>query len=469
MSDETEDVHVLVDALVEVIKERVKDAKKSGQLIPHKRTYRKWVLKDFKYTDNGVENSHAVSETIHEDYWDSVVPEILDVVEKSQLYKQMLQKMKSAEFDEDNIVGNFAGGDNIIDNFAYKVIRECLVNEPMNDTAIDKIKQILLKEINGESVKTIALMSFVGIVLRPQRIKISDIISIRQTQKEDLEKEIRNSIFDSVSRPPYPSAMMTIEDCTGYSRSLQRKEYLSIAILRLFKVASLECIQSQRSTESLRGSSTMSTRYAPTLVVHIVGIIKEGEEKLLRNFWHDIEDHIPKSFFDPATPDHNYSAIAYRRYCDALLKSGPEEFRITNVMMGLESIFLQGEGELSYRLRLRASKLVSNFGYDPLQATKMIRDAYEIRSKFVHGGLQDFKSKEKLAEKYGSTNNLIEKILDFLRLAIIVSISMRESKEELISTIDESFLTEDGEKKLENLLRQSREILKESYQAKTNP
>ena len=468
MSDETEDVHVLVDTLVEVIKERVKDAKKSGQLIPHKRTYQKWVLKDFKYTDNGVENSHAAGEIVHEDYWDSVGPDILDDIEKSQLYKRVLQKMKLAEFDGD-IVSNFVGKGNIVDNFAYKVIGECLKNEPVDDTAIDKIKQILLKEINGESVKVVALISLVGIVLRPQRIKISDSISIRQTQKEDLEKEIRNSIFDSVPRYPYPSAMMTIEDCAGYSTSLQRKEYLSIAILRLFKVASLERIQSQWSTESLRDSSTRSSSSTSTLVVHTIGIIKEGEEKPLRSFWHDIEDHIPKSFFDPAITDHNYSGIAYRRYCDALLKSGPEEFRITNVMMGLESIFLQGEGELSYRLRLRASKLVSNFGYDPLQATKMIRDAYEIRSKFVHGGLQDFKSKEKLAEKYGSTNNLIEKILDFLRLAIIVSISMHESKEELISIIDESFLTEDGGKKLENLLRQPREILKESYQAKTNP
>ena len=466
MSDETEGVHVLVDMLVEVIKERVKDAKKSGQLIPHKRTYQKWVLKDFKYTDNGVENSRAAGEIIHEDDWDSVVPDIFDVIEKSQLYKRVLQKMKSAEFDEDGIVSNFAGEGNIVDNFAYKVIRECLKNEPVDDTAIDKIKQILLKEINGESVKSVALIGLVGIVLRPQRIKISDSISIRQTQKEDLEREIRNSIFDSVPRRPYPSAMMTIEDCAGYSTSLQRKEYLSIAILRLFKVASLERIQAQWSTESLRDSSTMSSGSTSTLVVHTIGIIKEGEEKPLRSFWHDIEDHIPKSFFDPAIINHNYSDIAYQRYCDALLKSGPEEFRITNVMMGLESIFLQGEGELSYRLRLRVSKLVSNFGYDPLQATKMIRDAYEIRSKFVHGGLQDFKSKEKLAEKYGSTNNLIEKILDFLRLAIIVSISMHESKEELISTIDESFLTEDGGKKLENLLRQPREILKESYQTK---
>ena len=96
----------------------------------------------------------------------------------------------------------------------------------------------------------------------------------------------------------------------------------------------------------------------------------------------------------------------------------------------------------------------------PSKQIKMIRDAYEIRSKFVHGGLQDFKSKERLAEKYGNASNLIKKILEFLRLTIIVSISMDKSKDELISSIDESFLSETGRKKLENWLKEPREILK---------
>ena len=123
-----------------------------------------------------------------------------------------------------------------------------------------------------------------------------------------------------------------------------------------------------------------------------------------------------------------------------------------------------GNGELSYKLRLRVAKLISNFGYEPLSVTKMIHDAYKVRSRFVHGGLQDSKSNEKLAKKYGSAKNLIEKILDFLRLAIIVSVSMRENKKELISAIDESLLDKAGEKKLECLLRQPREILKTYHQ-----
>ena len=67
---------------------------------------------------------------------------------------------------------------------------ECLENEPTDDTAIGKIKQILFKEINGEPVNSVVLIALGGIVLKSNEIKISDTISIRQTRKEDLEEKL---------------------------------------------------------------------------------------------------------------------------------------------------------------------------------------------------------------------------------------------------------------------------------------
>ena len=133
--------------------------------------------------------------------------------------------------------------------------------------------------------------------------------------------------------------MMTIEDCSGSDIGRQKKEWLSITVLRLFKVASVTSIQSETSTKSLRNDFKHLTR-GPSMVIHIIGVIRENEAKPLRNFWHGIVDHIPKSFFDPTVANSSYSSIAYSRYCDALLKSGPEEWRIANVMMGLESIII---------------------------------------------------------------------------------------------------------------------------------
>jgi len=58
-------------------------------------------------------------------------------------------------------------------------------------------------------------------------------------------------------------------------------------------------------------------------------------------------------------------------------------------MMGLESIFLRDDGEqqeLSYRLRMRVSRVMGKFGFDAFKIKRMINDAYSVRSNFVHGG-----------------------------------------------------------------------------------
>ena len=221
-------------------------------------------------------------------------------MKKTNCIKKYFKKLKSVEHDEEDIVNSFA----------YEVIMECLENEPTDDTAIGKIKQILFKEINGEPVNSVVLIALGGIVLKSNEIKISDTISIRQTRKEDLERKISSSGFTRELIHPYPSAMMTIEDCSGSDIGRQKKEWLSIAILRLFKVASVTSIQSETFTKSLRNDFKHLTR-GPSMVIHIIGVIRENEAKPLRNFWHGIVDHIPKSFFDPTVANSSSSSIAY--------------------------------------------------------------------------------------------------------------------------------------------------------------
>ena len=66
---------------------------------------------------------------------------------------------------------------------------------------------------------------------------------------------------------------------------------------------------------------------------------------------------------------------------------------------------------------------------------------------------------EELSEKYPSMNNLIEKILDFLRLAIIVAITINVSKDELVSTIDKSFLDSKSHDRLNVLVSPAEQAL----------
>ena len=89
-----------------------------------------------------------------------------------------------------------------------------------------------------------------------------------------------------------------------------------------------------------------------------------------------------------------------------------------------------------------------------------LKDAYVARSIFSHGGHLEYKLKSKFNEKYnGDIKNLLYKILDFLRISIIISITIQMEKEEFIDTIDNSLIDPTGNQKLVNILNPAKNIL----------
>jgi len=402
----------------------------------------------------GEENASATSKLTTRYGWTKFEIAIHDNIEESKFYFELLDKIEEVKND-DEIPFTLLGG------FTEKLVQYLVENEHWEESKINNYEQVLIKEINDEPIKIGIHYSLVGIVLKSKQITISKTISIRQTLREDFEIEISET--NPRWQSPNPSVILTIEDYAENPFDIQIQKELPMTILQLFKVASVKSLDSKLFSESLTplflGTTYSNNRESP---LHI-GIIKESEVEHLIHFWREIKEKIPKSFFDFTMVDSNFKDIAYHRYKDSLLKYGPIEFRITNAMMGLESIFLRDGGELqelSYRLRLRVAKLISNFGYDPFEVTKMIIDAYEVRSKFVHGGLLSFKAKEKLVNNYGSLNKFIEKIIDFLRLAIIVSITIQTSKDELVNIIDKSFLDSNFQNILDQIVTPAKNILK---------
>lgn len=454
MSIETEkSLNSLIDELTSYVEKLVVDAKNSGQIKAGKERYRKWVFNDFKYDDAGIVNHSASSKEFTRDNWDRVSAPIHYVIEQSSLYSKILSKLKLKVKNKDT--------ETILDSFISESVTIFLEN---NDTSkTDKLKSIFLNEVNDIPIRQGVSVEIVGLTLRSNNIKLSNTTTIRKITREDLEIEIDENFFSTRYHGfPYPTVILEIDDYLSDNINLQRKEWLSIAILRLFKVSSVRALRTIMFSDSFAGYfGGIMYSMDRTRAQHIK-VIKESEDNQLQHFWQSIENHIPKSFYDPMISDSNYSDIAYHRYCDALLKVGTEEFRITNAMMGLESIFLRDDGELqelSYRLALRTAKLISNFDYEPFEVSKIIKDAYTVRSNFVHGGLLSYKKKTKLAEKYGSMNELIEKLLDFLRLAIITSITIMVSKDELIDTIDKSFLDSKSQEKLNQLISSTKRVL----------
>ena len=261
------------------------------------------------------------------------------------------------------------------------------------------------------------------------------------------------------------NAILSIEsngifDTTIFDSGINQIVHKIIRILRLFKVGSVKFFVIRQFSDSITGmqgtGSSWGDEKSDSLERYVVS---EPEAKILKNFYQAMDKKIPESFVRPM-PDDSFRDIAYKRYEDALMTNGTIERRIANAIMGLESIFMiEKEQELSYRLRLRVAKLMSFFGFDPFEVKKIIRDAYGIRSTFVHGGLLTHKKAEELKEKHGTVKNLFLKVLDYLRISIVFSIFMTIGKDNLLGTIDNSFLDEDHLKQLEGFVSETRRIL----------
>ena len=94
----------------------------------------------------------------------------------------------------------------------------------------------------------------------------------------------------------------------------------------------------------------------------------------------------------------------------------------------------------------------------------MIRDAYEVRSRFVHGGTLDHDGTTKLEEKYESLSKFLLQLLDILRISIVVTLIMDIEKPKFIDLIDGSFLEKKYEVELEQILSNTRQIFELNYQ-----
>jgi hypothetical protein len=133
--------------------------------------------------------------------------------------------------------------------------------------------------------------------------------------------------------------------------------------------------------------------------------------------------------------------------------------------MGLESLFLKGgeNQELIYRLSIRIAKLFSLLGYDSYRVKEVVRDAYKVRSLFVHGGHLSYKEKRKLNDKFGDINSFLLLLLGYLRISILMMVFIKKEKEEFLDFIDDALVDKDKDSQLNNLLNTARNVISGEY------
>lgn len=440
----------LLRQLALTVKETIDEGISNGTIQHEEEVYRRRKVDKFQYTDKGITELSTHGEYITKPLWIKAANRLQESIEKSEEYSSALEKLATI-FGEKDIVSHG------LENFVKKIIHRRLYDSKFDDADIDALITTFLKDLRGEPVKCRADAELDGIILQPERIDIVDGIKLRQPKIEDLEKEYPAEIF-MIRFLPHPSAILNIEFLGRQPHEIQRRVEHAVALFRLFKVGSVKYISYRMYSDSMTtlvGGILSSGNTQAALESYLITL---DDVSKLKNFWLKVSDSIPKSFYDTAITKADYTTIAYNRYSDALLQNGILERRIANAVMGLESLFFKPHremSELAYRLRIRVSKLLGLLGYDPYEVKEKIKEAYGIRSIFLHGGHLDYNKK-----KYEDIKALVFSVLDYLRISIVANLLIHMKKDEFIDLIDDSLIDRKKEEQLVSVISGAKEFMR---------
>ncbi|MGA2883940.1 MAG: hypothetical protein ABSE80_02135 [Halobacteriota archaeon] len=137
---------------------------------------------------------------------------------------------------------------------------------------------------------------------------------------------------------------------------------------------------------------------------------------------------------------------ALDRYFESLGQDETTAHRVSSAIMCLEALYLNDSQELAYKLRLRVSGLLRIAGFNPLIVVKDIKDAYNVRSGFVHSS----HNKEKDSAK---ADELARRVADYARASLLIFLQLKKALDEknilengyglkdgIIAMLDESFV-----------------------------
>jgi hypothetical protein len=243
---------------------------------------------------------------------------------------------------------------------------------------------------------------------------------------------------------------------------VQQLVWRAITVLRLFKVGSVRELSYTNESDSFfaLGGTLRSHRHFARVAT---AVLDDEDRAAFENFWIRMMPQLPNEGYGHNRERVVSTDISYNRYSDALLSWGmPVERRISDAVIGLESLFLSEMDQLSYRLRLRVAKLLGIFGFVPGSVKETVGLAYEVRSCFLHGSHVSRKVLNKIERQHDGLDKLLLNVLDYLRCSIVTVILTAIHKAELINRLDASFLDEGSWLELNQSLREYTALIRPS-------
>jgi hypothetical protein len=217
-----------------------------------------------------------------------------------------------------------------------------------------------------------------------------------------------------------------------------------VKALNLFRLGSVQALRHEGKSLAFKnwnvfgGSPSRPGNFSYTLRV------QDGSE--LQEFLQKVPESLPSGYERPQQ-EEDFFTTAMGWYEHVLFLRGPDKAGVAWAVACLEALYLGDDptNELNYRLGLRLATLLRCFGFPALLVKKNLRDAYMIRSKYVHGARPP---KNFLPE---TMKSLVRTMADYARVSLLMwrTIRDRKGREIFLDLIEDAILDRDRARELQ--------------------
>jgi hypothetical protein len=367
-------------------------------------------------------------------------------------YEKNLQKLYKAENGESHLRYTRY----ILMNLVKKLIRKNY-EAPLSSEAIQRDVLIFLSEVELKPKKYKFTCYLSGIYLKQNSIAINENALIRKIKESDIYM-IRPYYDDRIRIEPPSNISPSILELQMYARKkIECRDFLNriLNALRLYKLGAIDLQREIKIIDTMIEENDFEESGWIEKYPHYRYVIKENETEVFVRFINTVEN-ILKLIAD----SKNYHiSTALDRYNFALLESIPKDKRLMMAVMGLEALYINEHDEVSFRFRLRLTKLLMLLGLADKVVINKIKKAYVYRSDIVHG-------RQLSKEEMEDINKLLPVILNYLRVSLIIYIceSKNYNKSDLIELIDNSIVDNLDCTKLSEILNKQKVNFKEAFE-----
>jgi hypothetical protein len=413
----------------------VKECKENGTLAARRTTYT--LRPNFNLM-------YSVDPTIMNFGIEQVEEEVWDYKNQSDFLEARIQGLPELQAVE-SLIGQEPHHRQMLRNFMLAVAHSSLsatAPQPLTGHV-----ETLLGDLQTKERPCKGTVWLTGVTLASECISVSDTPILRRPTRHDLQEKVTAESAHYAHALQAPVSFSCIAELRlRYLYPMTRQdsvEKLALA-LRLFRLGAVASSAYAFEEDSFR--LLANVRFGgPSRAGREAYELSPGDAANLADFLAEINPLLPTQFGFPK-PKADFFPIALHWFGEALLAPLPPEGSVASAVACLEALFLENvQAEMSYRLGLRVAGLLRCFGFPSLEVQAIVKSAYNVRSRYVHGDEQD---KEWTPQELLGLSRAIS---DYARIALLAFCQLKEKipRGELLARVERSLLDDKSREELQ--------------------